>query len=48
MSLRPVGIDEFLGGADKGGLLLRRQGQQIGSGQCPRRLDPHRADRIAK
>ena len=53
MSLRPLGIDhlggdEFRGGLDQGGLLLRRQRQQVGSGQCPRRFDAHGSNRVAE
>ena len=53
MSLRPVGIndlgrDELCRGLDKGGLLLRRKRQEIGPGQCPRRLDAHGPERIAE
>ena len=53
MGLRPLGIDhfsgdEFRGGLDQGSLLLRRQRQQVGSGQCPRRFDADGSNRVAE
>jgi hypothetical protein len=53
VSLRPVGIDalggdELCHGADKGGLLLRRQRQHVGSGHRARRFDADTSNRIAE
>ena len=53
MRLRPVGIDllggdELGGGRDQSSLLLRRQRQEIGSGQRPRRFDTDGANRVTE
>jgi hypothetical protein len=53
VGLWPVGIDlfrgdELIGGFDQGGLLVWRQRQQVGAGQCSRRLDAHGATRVAE
>jgi hypothetical protein len=53
MRLGPVriyclGSDELRGSFDEGGLLLRCQRQQVGSGESPRRLDANRANRIVE
>ena len=53
MRLRPFGVDHLGGdelgsGLDQGGLLLGRQRQQIGSGECPRCFDADGANRIAE
>ena len=43
-----LGRDEFGGGSDEGGLLFRRQRQQVGSGERPRRLDPNGTNGITE
>ena len=53
MSLRPVGIDHLAGDELRGrlgqsGLLIRRQRQQVGSGQHPRGLDADGSNGIAE
>ena len=51
--LGPVGIDllggdELRGGFDQGGLLLRRQCQEVGARQGSRRLDAHGSDGVVE